>query len=657
MKRHKILFVFLLYSVFCSAKIYDSPAFRMPQTFIVEPISSFCGLTISSDTLIMLNIDEQISGLSISGSCSLKNEESIVRVLLYDKEGKEYLVLEDFYLFPEEGIHNFSSVAHETAILENVNPYCIKVFVRNAMIVISQISVAPSKRQFSTKKLPEQRTAKIAAQEKYLIDRWNTYNTQSEQYWIAGQTSISGISYSDKKIVLGATSDHYLSDGIEYYTGGFFVLKAHGYSERFVNEDNHSLHDTRNATTMYVDSFDWRSRHGKNWMTSVKNQKEPDNSTSGNGGCWLFGAVAALESHVNLYYNQTLNLDLAEQEVGSCVIGTPYPSLHVGGNPGQAYDYILTHGIVNEECFRFQNDSTVACGEKCDPSQYTVNITNHCWMSSGSNQLKEELICNGPIASGYNNGYTAHIMCLCGYGTIHAGQTLSFAPHTAHADSNVIISENSNLIGQTYWIYKNSYGPTHGDNGYANIVYENDYTRYCTEKLTYPVTVSTLTTNEIVCEDEDNDGYYFWGLGPKPSHCPVCCPDTPDGDDSNPQLAEMDSYGNFTPYVFPYPALTVSSDSTWNVNRTQCGNIIVTNNATLTITAELTMNPAAKIIVQDGGTVIVDAGSVVNTTVDVQSSSKIILRNNGTLYLKRWGDLNVHLGAEADITYGRVLLQ
>ena len=69
------------------------------------------------------------------------------------------------------------------------------------------------------------------------------------------------------------------------------------------------------------------------------------------------------------------------------------------------------------------------------------------------------------------------------------------------------------------------------------------------------------------------------------------------------------------------------------------------------------MNPAAKIIVQDGGTVIVDAGSVVNATVDVQSSSKIILRNNGILYLKRWGDLNVHLGAEADITYGRALLQ
>ena len=69
------------------------------------------------------------------------------------------------------------------------------------------------------------------------------------------------------------------------------------------------------------------------------------------------------------------------------------------------------------------------------------------------------------------------------------------------------------------------------------------------------------------------------------------------------------------------------------------------------------MNPASKVIVQNGGTLIVNAGTIQNATIDVQSSAKLILLNNGTLYLKRFGNLNVHLGAEADITYGRALLQ
>lgn len=68
------------------------------------------------------------------------------------------------------------------------------------------------------------------------------------------------------------------------------------------------------------------------------------------------------------------------------------------------------------------------------------------------------------------------------------------------------------------------------------------------------------------------------------------------------------------------------------------------------------MNPAAKVIVQNGGTLIVNAGTIQNATIDVQSSAKIQLLNNGTLYLKQFGNLNVRLGAEADIVQGRVLL-
>ncbi len=59
--------------------------------------------------------------------------------------------------------------------------------------------------------------------------------------------------------------------------------------------------------------------------------------------------------------------------------------------------------------------------------------------------------------------------------------------------------------------------------------------------------VSSLDFNEtdVLCTDNDGDGYYSWGIGPKPSHCPES-PDEPDGDDSDPCIGPMDEYGNFT---------------------------------------------------------------------------------------------------------------
>jgi len=98
---------------------------------------------------------------------------------------------------------------------------------------------------------------------------------------------------------------------------------------------------------------------------------------------------------------------------------------------------------------------------------------------------------------------------------------------------------------------KNSWGSSWGDAGFgyliANISNINDYA-----KITLPITSLKYTNANIVCEDKDGDGYYYWGIGPKPATCPSCAPDEPDGDDSNPNLGPMDAYGNcavITPLV------------------------------------------------------------------------------------------------------------
>lgn len=650
MKRYIAFVIFLSCRIFGHAELFDDPIFQIEQKSTFEILNTDRNTILSNDTSISLNYNRPISGLAISGKTILdKDKNAIVRIILIDNNSTEYLVFEDFCMFPNEYEHVFTNFAIETAVLENIIPIEVKIFINKARLELSQIVAVPEEKKISPQELKLKRGNILTAQEEYLIDRWNRLNRETKQYWVAGKTSISSLPYADKKNIFGATDNCFLSDGLEYYAGGFFFVKNHTSDSSNISQQDWEIRD---ATPTYVESFDWRNRHGKNWMTSVKNQIDPYNDTTGNGGCWAFGSLSALEVHANLYYNQLLDLDLSEQELGSCTTG----SLHTGGNAYTAYRYILNNGVSNEGCFPFVNNENIPCSDKCTSPDYTVNILSYSSSNTNESTLKNLLINHGPIASSINNGWIRHAMCLCGYGTIYAGTQIEYVPSYG-STFDTIIPAYSNLIGKTYWIYKNSYGLSSGINGYLYAVFENDNNRTSTYSLAYPMTVSFLTTNDIVCEDADNDGYYFWGLGPKPNICPICCPDTPDGDDSNPLLAEMDTYGNFAPYTFPYSTTTISSNTIWDADTTHCGNIVVTNNAVLTITAQLTMNPAAKIIVQNGGMLVVNTGSIVNATIDVQTSAKLHLLHNGTLYLKQFGNLNVEQGAEANIEYGRVLLQ
>lgn len=138
-------------------------------------------------------------------------------------------------------------------------------------------------------------------------------------------------------------------------------------------------------------------------------------------------------------------------------------------------------------------------------------------------------------------------------------------------------------------------------------------------------------SDDVICEDRDGDGFYFWGLGEKPAHCPSCAPDTPDGDDSDPTLTVMDEYGIFLPQTIDNDEIIVS-DVIWSVNNTLCGDVYVQNNATLTINnANITLHPLSHILVEDGATLIVDNSTITNAEIIVNAGGSLIIQNNGII--------------------------
>ena len=214
--------------------------------------------------------------------------------------------------------------------------------------------------------------------------------------------------------------------------------------------------------------------------------------------------------------------------------------------------------------------------------------------------------------------------------------------------------ESIKLRNYSEWIYKNSYGLGNKDsfNGYFCVVLDKAVSM--SEHFVGSINSLIYDADDVVCEDRDGDGYYFWGLGEKPAHCPSCAPDTPDGDDSNPDLTVMNEYCQFLP-MLTFTKEIISTDTTWNINDTLCGDVYIQDNATLTITnASITLHPLSHILVEEGATLIVDNATIVNAEIIVQDGGSLIIRNSGIIQQGEDDKVDIQLGGTLQIISGEI---
>lgn len=393
-------------------------------------------------TVVMdLNIPSKITSLSISGTCKLSDyHRSLFRAVLVDKTGHEYLITEYIgYLESNKNI-NFKRQCIETILLDKVQADKLKIIISQAQVHINSIEYSTDNDQTAKKQ------AKLAKkmQHKNLADKYNEHNKIQQMMWLADTLCNSAnLSYMEKKIVFGNNNDYFMTDGMEYYSGGFFVVSD---SENPLTTKNEILKPTLHN---YISNFSWANRHGRNWNTPVKSQVKPTND-HGNGGCWAFAAVAVAESFANLYYNQKIDLDLSEQQVISCSHGGTNA---YGGSPRTAANYIVQNGLIDEYCFPFSN-SDEQCDNQCvNPDQFFIpkEFSNPIPLIEDS--IKHNLIHHGPLLASINNHFYIHAMSLVGYGKITENTTISYF-YDGKASTTLTVPANSPLIGHTYWISK-----------------------------------------------------------------------------------------------------------------------------------------------------------------------------------------------------------
>jgi len=575
----------------------------------------------------------QIAGVSIDAKIQRTSINYHVRVVAKDIKGKEYQIIEAFKELWDEGEFDIQNYCEESSLLGGVVLDSIKVFLDNATIRVTKIHLAIQASNHTNITAKTEKEDLRRKQAETIVNKINDYNKSNNKLWVAGLTKLSYKSYEEKKKLFNIGNGLFL-DGFEYYVGGIFEIPSED-TKGVKRASNLSING---STSSYVENFDWRCRHGKDWTTPIKSQGE-------SSYCVAFASTATLESLVNIYKNNKIDLSLSVQEIGCCA--SDCENVYDEGMLDiEALDYLKYNGVCDSLSYPFADEPGHVCESDSIIPQMRIYISDYSMVPYNPDSIKKALIHKGPLLSGYRG----HAMSLIGYGKVNAGDSLFYYMWVNGNPtlSYIIIQDDDPRIGKTFWIFKNSLVDNgYSKNGYTYLLYGLDeYVEEC-----YSYTLPSYPANEVLCLDEDGDGLYNWGLGSKPSNCPPWVPDIEDGDDSNINYGAIDYYGNLEELP---QGITINTPQTYSSNSSTQYRLGIVNGGILTITGTTTLTGDSSIRVCEGGILIIDGGILQNADLTLVPGSTLIIKNDGVINMATEKAFEAPEGAIVNIESGEI---
>ncbi|XP_066141224.1 uncharacterized protein [Euwallacea fornicatus] len=187
---------------------------------------------------------------------------------------------------------------------------------------------------------------------------------------------------------------------------------------------------------------DWRS---EGYVTEVKNQ-------GACGSCWAFSATGSTEG---AYFKSSGKLvPLSEKQLVDCCSANDGCS---GGSLDDTFPYIEEYGLESGTDYPTTGDGTC----KYDASKVVTKISSYECIDKDEEALLEAVGTVGPVSAVVDASYLA----LYASG-IYSDPSCSFN----NLNHGVLIVGYGSENGQDYWIVKNSWGPSWGEQGYFRLL-------------------------------------------------------------------------------------------------------------------------------------------------------------------------------------------